>query len=102
MIELHRNHGEPNPVAILPHAHQVTEDAERRPSEPESDIGPHVEIPSHRNWEMLLIYGLLTFSFAAFLFCFLTISAKCRGDWPFQPAFHSDGTRTTSPIGTSR
>jgi hypothetical protein len=32
---------------------------------------------------MLAIWSFVAFSFAALLFCFYTISAKCHGDWIF-------------------
>jgi hypothetical protein len=31
---------------------------------------------------MLVIWGFVVVSFAAFFFCLWALSAKCHGDWP--------------------
>jgi hypothetical protein len=35
-------------------------------------------------WEIVAIWSLVVFSFAALLLCFYLIQAKCNGNWPFQ------------------
>ena len=38
--------------------------------------------PQRARWENLVIWGFVVVSFAALLFCFYYISAKCRGALP--------------------
>ena len=82
MMALHRNNGRQITTAMLSNARRVTQDSRRQLFAPENGSGPRVEKTSHVNWELLMIWSFVVFSFAAFFFCLWVISAKCHGDWP--------------------
>jgi hypothetical protein len=76
MITLHRN------TTVLLNARRFTEDSERPLIASKRENGPRPKNPRHLNWEMVVIWSFVIFSFAALFFCFWAISAKCRGEWP--------------------
>lgn len=82
MIAFHRNHCRTIARAPLPNAHRMTEDSERRPEEPEGKGARHLGNIRHLNWEVIVIWSFVAFSFTAFFLCGLILAAKCRGEWP--------------------
>jgi hypothetical protein len=82
MIAPHRINGRQLTKALPSSAYRVTEDSERRTIEHEGENAPRHTESSHLNWEMLAIWSLVVFSFAALFFCLWTISSKCHSDWP--------------------
>jgi hypothetical protein len=82
MIALPRNNSQQITTPLLSNARRVTRASERRSIEPESESGLCVEKASDVNWVMLVIWGFVAFSFAAFFFCGFILWAKCHGDWP--------------------
>jgi hypothetical protein len=83
MTNLHPNNG--NPIATEPFSRTLpaTEASERGPIESERECAQSPNRSSHLDWTMLAIWGFVAVIFAAFLFCFRVISARCHGDWTF-------------------
>jgi hypothetical protein len=83
MTKLHLNNG--NPIATEPFSRTVpvTAASERCPIESERECAQSPNRSSHLNWTMLAIWVFVGIMFAAFIFCFWVISARCRGDWTF-------------------
>jgi hypothetical protein len=83
MIALHRKNSQQMTTPLLSNASRLAEDSARSTIVHESENASRHTDSNRLNWEMLVIWSFVVFSFAAFFFCFWAISAKCHGDWPF-------------------
>jgi hypothetical protein len=82
MTELHPTNDHQSMREPFPTTRRVSESVERHSIAQTSDSTP-LRNRFTWNWEMIVIWGLVVFSFAALYFCLWVISAKCRGDWPY-------------------
>ena len=83
MIEYHRTHGGQDGTSVFPKARRLTANSERRPAGPESRSATRPDTSTHLHWEILAVWSLALFCFAALLFCLYLISMKCHTDWHF-------------------
>ena len=79
MIESHPYSGRQVATDLGSEIHRVLEDSEARPIEPESESTPRPNTSPHLNWEMLVIWSFVAFSFAALFFTAYVIWGKCNG-----------------------
>ena len=82
MIERYQDRGQAA-TYVFSKAYRVTEGIERRPISREARSAVLPDTASHRVWELLAVWSLVVFSFAALLFCLWAISAKCQANPPF-------------------
>jgi hypothetical protein len=78
MIERHQYSGRQVATDLGSEILRVIEDSERRPIERESESDPRPNKSPHLNWEMLVIWSFVVFSFAALFFAGYVIWAKCQ------------------------
>ena len=83
MIEYHRSYGHQVRTPVCSQTHRVIAKSERRPVGCESRSATRPDASRHPGWEMLAVWGLVVFSFAALLLCMYIISVKCHTGGPF-------------------
>ena len=83
MIGRHQDNGRTPVPYVFSRTHRLTEQFEPSPLAHEARSAPHRDGSRHVNWEMLAVWILVTFSFAALLFCMYIVRAKCQGNSPF-------------------
>ena len=57
--------------------------AERQPTEQERATTPPTDVASRLNWEVIVFWGFVVFSFAALIYALYVICAKSEGKSPF-------------------
>jgi len=82
MIQRYQDRGKAA-AYVLSKTYCGTADVERRPIVRETSIRLLPDTAGRRTWEMLAVWSLVVFSFAALLFCMHVISAKCQVNPPF-------------------
>ncbi len=79
MIERHRDSGLQVATDLGSEILRAIEDSERRPIGRDSESAPPPNKSPHLNWEMLVIWSFVVFSFAALFAAGYIIWTKCNG-----------------------